>query len=766
MNDESRTSRVNPDYVRSQLSKARAATAQGSESRVSRWTQVLAGLLGGTLRVGSRTPVPATPAWVTLEVLTGGFATGTLAAGGPLLPHERALLASVPAARSAADGRTELNIHYLESEGRSELAARLRDGRYRVRVPEEAALLVATWLLERGETDRAADLVEAISPFFDRLRFYPVPHPQSLRTGDAVSVQSAGDVVGTLRAVRPQPSIAAMNEAIRIWTPLLDRAVALFLETVEEDPPRLARTEEGLLRRGANGQPVVEGGWPCRHYPADFAARARELLAEYRSARGEHLLCGKPEKPKENFARLRRTLELCVERPAALTGRDVGMIRRVLASHLTRHGAPGSDRREATRAAQLRIADLRVHHDLAHRVAEALAELPADEGLPEAELGSILQCTVPGAALPKQIAAKALRCLEAPVETLVERGLAGSSEVLAAVLPQLTARVRAGAVEDPALRRVYEANYVAFRRRRSLLLLDLESQARLSELPWLAAVEPWVGGSEASRRSGKASIARVAAVTVAGFPQTILPNQLVKELRSLAAGAGETLPFVDELAADIFMGQFAVNFLQAAKAAARLLRGTLYERYYSIPYDRVLDLVDVEKPDPGTPISPGFAALCEARVAEHAGTRRASFVARNGAILEQSQILTTHNLAVLFQEPDVAVTLEPRLPQLARHCFEWICRRRQIAIVEWRARLQMTKNTAYAFRQMVFFLSLMDAGSVATFLDWSDAHLASQRAPFRDDFATVLGGLRAAAEGRACGQPFLGWRLGPEPAPL
>ena len=37
----------------------------------------------GTIDVGSRTPTRA-PAWVTLDVVTGGFATGGYSAGGPL----------------------------------------------------------------------------------------------------------------------------------------------------------------------------------------------------------------------------------------------------------------------------------------------------------------------------------------------------------------------------------------------------------------------------------------------------------------------------------------------------------------------------------------------------------------------------------------------------------------------------------------------------------------------------------------------------------
>ena len=46
---------------------------------------------------------------------------------------------------------------------------------------------------------------------------------------------------------------------------------------------------------------------------------------------------------------------------------------------------------------------------------------------------------------------------------------------MAKVLPALTANVRAAAISDPDLRRVYEAVYLAFRRRRSLLLLGMGS---------------------------------------------------------------------------------------------------------------------------------------------------------------------------------------------------------------------------------------------------------------------------------------------------
>ncbi len=417
-----------------------------------------------------------------------------------------------------------------------------------------------------------------------------------------------------------------------------------------------------------------------------------------------------------------------------------------------------------------------MHHVLAQVMAGRLQEYPEDEGAPELrshlgalsvdEAASIL--AAPGERLPPAIIAKAVRCLEAPLGVLVEQHIVPSSEMMASVLPLLTARTRAAAIDDPELGRVYEAVYRAFRRRRSLLLLDLESQVRLEELPWIAAIEPWVGSDQASRDAARATLVQAATLAIEAFPQTILPNKLIKELRALAAGAGVSVPLVDELAADIFTGAFSATFLRAAQEAARLLRGSLYERYYGIPYETILHLDDVEQARFGAPTSPGFAQLC----AELARTGHSDSwsVARNGTIIEQAEILTTHNLAPLFTTFELARSMRPQLDLLARRCFEWICRRQQIPIHDWRAELQMVKNTAYAWRQMLFYLSLLDQADVDSFLDWSAAYLSREQSDFRQRFRPVMQGLVVIAGGdhfdpegyhpASGGRRFLGWSVG------
>ncbi|MDD5472127.1 MAG: hypothetical protein PHP05_09470, partial [Sideroxydans sp.] len=128
-------------------------------------------------------------------------------------------------------------------------------------------------------------------------------------------------------------------------------------------------------------------------------------------------------------------------------------------------------------------------------------------------------------------------------------------------------------------------------------------------------------------------------------------------------------------------------------------------------------------------------------------------------------ILTTQNLAVLFQGLGLGSELQG-LDDLGRQCFMWICRRQQMKIHQWHARLIMVKNTAYAWRQMVFFLSLLPQAGVIDFLNWAEEYLSTQTHDFRRRFHPVLTGLAVAASGAkmdgasetsANARRFLGW---------
>ena len=658
-------------YVLTQLARRLSSHDDKARKKAEQWQTLLQNL--HQLEVGSRTPVANLPAWVTLEVLTGGFATGkALAAGG-----------------------AERNAHFLSDEGLQELKQMLADGRYQLELPEEGAWLILAWLEQNGHLEAAAALLDTLLPYAGQLRFYPIPWEQPIQADLKVHLQSVAEVRKSLEATKPNGRILAQKEAIEVWAPLYDQLVALFQETIQD-------------------------GEACRFFPGDWQARSEAWQETYRAKRQIHRLCGRPEKKKHNFAQLRLLLEAG---PQTLRQSQRARIAEIIQrSHKKR------PQLQQLRQIQLRAIQKPTHQQLAQMLSQRLAPYPGQHGLENLE--PIRQPTPEGYPIPLALLEKLDRCLHASLEELVESGRIPSGEVLAKILPQLTSQLRAAEFEDPALGRLYAAIYRAFRQRRSLLLLNLQSQVRLEELPWIKAIEPYLGKAYTSQRLALESLTRAA---LNAFPQAILPNKLIREMRALASGAQLKIPFTDELAADIFMGRFAPHFAQAAREAQEFLRGSLYQTYYSIQPDSFDSLAEV----------------CQRRAGVSTGSP-----SQNGQIIEQQQILTTHNLAALFQ------CLKPQIEpeKLALDCFRWICRRLQIPQNDWHDQLLTIKNGAYAWRQMIFFLS--QARSPEAFLEQAGQTLENQAPNFQRRFDPAWQGLLQAAQGQPPAQNWLGWTQG------
>lgn len=746
-----------PGYAQGQLAKAfttaltheDADTRRRAEGRVTRWRAVLAGMADGLLTIGSRTPVAGLPTWVTPEVVHGGFATGTPSAGGPLQPYETRLAErfGVPADRRA------LFAHCLTDTGLVWLWEQLNSGRYEVTVPEEGALLTMAWLVRHGETAAALDLVAELEPFADQLRF--LPRPSTGRTTpdvtDALHRRSVSDTVDRLVRRRPNAAVEAQREALAVWQPFGDELLVHWLETADGVDGR-------VLELAPN---------------ADWLARGAALLSRYRSLAEEHTRCGKHRNPKHNLGILRGALEETVAgRPP--DARRLGLLRHAVASMVRRRGLPGSAPHTELRRVQRAQAALPSHHALAQVVVGRLAGLPQESGI--ADLAPVLapvsepeeqETGLPaGAQLPPAISRVVEGALSAPVATLVERGVVPSAEVLAELVPRLVADTTARAYDDEALRTLMAANYRAFRNRRSLLLLNLERQVRIEELPWVRAVS-------AQRGDGTAESAlllrQLGELAVQGFPGTILPNPLVRELGVLARQSGLGAPLVEELAADIFMDAFGPKFLVAARIAGELLGGSLYERYYGIDYAAIRELAIAEatvqagesagrsdEVGAGLRTSPGFARLCAERAAaassapgrSKSGSSSGSWVAANGKVIEQAQILTTHNLATLVHR--VGIAPEPGWADLARRCFVTVCRlTARVHRNPWP--YSTIKDTAYAWRQLVFHLSLCPPAEQRRVLDDLDTETARHPTHVLIRLGPALAGLRLVADGGAFG---------------
>lgn len=718
-----------------------ATTRQRAEGRLRRWLQVISGMAGGVLSVGSRAPVAGLPEWATPEVVRGGFATGTASAAGPLLPYEieAARRAGVPAERRA------LFMYYLTEAGLAELGAMLDTGRYEIAVPEEAALLVVAWLLRAGDRLSALDLLGTIGPFAGQLRFAPRPCTSPAADPQLVCRQTIGQVREALERRRPDPAVEAMREAVLVWNPFGDDLLILWLET-------------------------AESGRIASRMPADWLTRGSALLARYQELAARHPYCSKHRRPKENIAILRGALDE-VTAGRTLSQRQHGLLQHAVDSMVARRGRPGSGSHTALRERQHANAARPTHHALTQVLISRLTTFPQHTGIPNT--GPLTQPVTaseaadtqvpPGTGFPPSLHHITGRALSARVGTLIERGLVPSTEVLAEVLPQMTASAAAASYADDALRSLMAAHYRAFRNRRSLLLLNLDHQTGVGDLPWIKAVAAHRAAGASTQHAAYDVLRQLSELAVQNFPATILPNTLIRELDTLAKAAGLDVPLVEELAADIFMGTFSAKFLRAAKLAAGLLAGTLYERYYGIDYAAVLTISDVTgRPGLLAPTSDAFARLCHSRsgVPDGGGS-----VAANGMGIEQSQILTTHNLAALVDR--IGIDPASGWAGLARLSFETCCR--LVAHMQNNPRpLRTIKDAAYAWRQALFFLSLTTQNEQNQFIAWAGQELTRQPGHVAQRLTPVLTGLRHTAAGGSLDEGaipdgarrFLGWSLG------
>jgi hypothetical protein len=116
---------------------------------------------------------------------------------------------------------------------------------------------------------------------------------------------------------------------------------------------------------------------------------------------------------------------------------------------------------------------------------------------------------------------------------------------------------------DSALRQLYGATYRAFRNRRSLLLINLQKQVQIEELPWVAAIEGFRNENMSDREMARHALKEITVLTIASFPHMIFPNKLLQEMNALAKGAAD------------------------------LLEQSLYAAYYGIDYKEIKKLPDL-----------------------------------------------------------------------------------------------------------------------------------------------------------------------------
>lgn len=685
---------------------------QRAEKRANAWVQVLSGMLTGRVRVGSRTPVKDFPIWLTPEIVRGGFATGAAAAGGALQRDEIDLARRV----GVEENRASLFAWFLSDDGLSQLAGWLDSGSYRIQLPEHGALLALAYLLRSGDSQVADDLLRTLEPWAGRIRFWPFETSEPEPVG--VHVATIPEVSRRLAAKRPQQQVEAQREALAVWAPFTDRVVEHWWQT---------RT--------------VAGGIDSA-FPPGWEAGAQALLDEYERLAAQHRLTKRHADPKGNLQHLLTGFR---KRLAAPPGSpSMGSVRYAVACIVEKRGEPESPVLRTLRENQAKTAALPSHASVAHAVAATLDATGVTGAVPDPE--QLLEGTE-GARL-WSVSRVLRQATQAPLPDLLRGGIVRSAETLAILAPQLTAETVSSRHSDPVSGTLAKRIYVAFANRRSVLLVNHQSQVTIDSIPWFTAIDRTAGDQSLAH----AQAADLATLALEHFAGTMLPNSLVRELARLYKLAGEDVPLTYELAADIFMGSFSPVFLQAAHEAATVVSGTVYARYFGIDYPEISRMgTRQEATRPGQPprtTVPEFDALAHARAGE-IQNRWSWNPAASGKVIEQAQILTTQNLAVLVKR---GVALDPLLQAQAA----WNATRAHLAKWANGHRLRHRKNAAFAWRQTIFYLSLASSGDVARFVEDNQDVAVAGDAAFQASL--IIQGLAEAVEGKQPSTgPFLGW---------
>ena len=701
------TNRIGDKYAFFQLI---AAQESGNAKKTSQWKTILSGIMTGDLKVGSREPVSGMPIWATPAVARGGFATGDYAAGGALLSHERTIADELEInSQSVPLVRQQINRWFLTAEGVDQLKIRAQDRRFHIEQPEEAALMSVA-LLADSYRDVASDIVLAISPFFDRLRFYPRPLEHPLSPG--INVRTVGDARRSLAQIKPRRDIEIQAATLDIWLPLYDRLIDLIADK---------RTKKWNLKAKQ---------WLSDCSAADTAHQSKRW--------------SDPEGP---FQRCKRALELLAT-GKDIPKKDLNYLPLVVKRHRAKN-AQGVER-DKMRQEQAKQ-NVSVWFDaVAEIVLDRMQTYPDKDGLanPDEILRPVSKKEANPRApfntdLPGGVHKRVLSAKKGTIEELIEGGQIQSPEVLAEVLPQITSAVHASGFKGEDIASLFSETYKAFHNRRSLLLLNLESQVRIEELPWVKALLETRSNSSQFVDLSKATLTEFVSQTLTHFPHVQFPNPLVEQMQDLAKRGNLKIPFVPEIAADIFMGTFSPRFEQAAQITAQRYKGKLYGRYYNLP----------ETVQTGS-----LGSLCSERAGK--SSRQGFSVAYNGTVIEQALILTSHNMAGVFNALDLSGL---DCEALSLKCFTWLCDRLELIPPTYHAELISLKNSAYAWRQMVALMSELPESELNAVITKLQSHLSHRSVDLQGRLTPILRALsRVAIEGTHLSnrsQQFLGWTL-------
>jgi hypothetical protein len=607
-------------------------------------------------------------------------------------------------------------------EGLCALAHRLHSKTYRIDAPEEGCLMVYAWLCERGRVEQANELLATVEPFFDRLRFHPTPTGQP-DDFSRVSITGVDQLLAWVeshctenRESAPLKPCEIGKTRVLFW----DQYIRLWLSTLDEvaTPPngQFIREDQSTKRRFVISQ---DSAWPCQSYPPSWNDQAEALLRFY----------------TDHEATLSTTsiyitavefVRRAMQDRRSLTGRDVGQIRWWLASTNAKRGLPGDGRYDQRLASTLVSLDTDIRLPPSSQFYKELAmfirrhvDSDSINSLSRSgvdEVFAAMTTKFPNSKLLKKLRRRLSLAMAMTCEELYNSDLVGSPEAMAAPLATFASEALASCVHDDSAQYLYKQLHRSFLGRRSLLLLNFASQVRITALPWVAALDLELDTSQLKSQDLSeinAFVRRTVGLSIRRYGESPMRNPFVRVLGILFKATGTECVLLEELAADIFEGGFVRKFAQIHDQAKVLLAGSCYDRYYNI-----CEISLHQEKHPRSSKTPDtFSPLCKARAERNqSANRHKSYVACNGMVIEQAQILTTHNMATLFDTYSLASDLANwDVPSIIRRGLHLILKKlHRVHSIETRTAQvsgsigPLLRDVGGLWRQLVFWFTILE----------------------------------------------------------
>ena len=227
------------------------------------------------------------------------------------------------------------------------------------------------------------------------------------------------------------------------------------------------------------------------------------------------------------------------------------------------------------------------------------------------------------------------KCVLYPIEELRDFGYIPSSEVFVELAQPMEAFLQTidfDFKEDITVEEHLKfLLYKSFKNMRSLLLLNLESQLKINEIPQYNVLCKVYKRDKSSNSLILSKL--LLSYYTEWFPGDIMPNRVVKMFYNLLKSEDKNLGLCEEIACDIFQRRFGEKYDTSLNIAKKNMINTLYSEYFE------LDTM-YKNPQNLTNLS---LTLKE----KYYGNGDFRWTNSNGQQIHASMVLTTHNLTQL-----------------------------------------------------------------------------------------------------------------------